>query len=83
MTTRTHLTVPSLLRRWKRLHTGLDQSAEALGELSERFKLNIGKWLKSEKRAQLNRSKDCTAMDIYDTAITKCMSVYNIAYVLG
>ena len=55
----------------------MDQSAEALEELSERFKLNIDKWLESERRAQLKRSKDCTAMDIYDTVITRRMSVYS------
>ena len=72
----THLAVPSLLRHWKRLHSGMEQSAEALAGLSERFKCNIGKWLESERRAQLKRSKDCTAMDIYDTIITRRMGIY-------
>ena len=69
-----HLAVPSLLRRWKRLEPGMDQSTETFQSLSERFKSTTKRWLKAERKAQLKRSEDCTAMDIYDTTITKCMS---------
>lgn len=76
-----HLPVPSLLRRWKRLETGMDQSAETFQALSERFKSNRKRWLKAERKAQLKRSEDCTVMDIYDTATTKRMSFDNSSYV--
>jgi hypothetical protein len=76
-----HLAVPSLLRRWKRLETGMDQSAETFQSLSERFKSNRMKWLKAERKAQLKRSKDCTVMDIYDTVTAKRMSSKFSSYV--
>ena len=79
----THLVVPSLLRRWKRLEAGMDQSAETLRILSERFKSSKDRWLKAERKAQLKRSEDCTVMDIYDTATTKHMSIQYSVYAFG
>jgi len=67
------VTVPSLLKRWKRLETGLDLSAETFSALSKRFKEKVKPWLKAEKHAQLNRHQDSTLMDIYYTITTKGM----------
>jgi flagellar motility protein MotE (MotC chaperone) len=67
------VTVPSLLKRWKRLETGLDLSAETFSALSKQFKEKVKPWLKAEKHAQLNRHQDSTLMDIYDTITTKGM----------
>jgi flagellar motility protein MotE (MotC chaperone) len=67
------VTVPSLLKRWKCLETGLDLSAETFSALSKRFKEKVKPWLKAEKHAQLNRHQDSTLMDIYDTITTKGM----------
>lgn len=69
-----YLPVPSLLRRFNRLETSMNLSAEAFASLSQRFKENIKEWLTAEKLAQLNRSIDSTAMDIYDTATAKGMN---------
>ena len=69
----THVPVPSLLKRWKRLDTGMDISAETFTALSKRFKRKIKPWLKAEKHAQLNRHHDSTLMDIYDTLTAKGM----------
>ncbi len=68
-------TVPSLLKRWKRLETGLALSADTFGALSKRFKEKINLWLRAEKHAQLNRHEDSTLMDIYDTISTKGMDI--------
>ena len=72
--------VPSLLRRWRRLEAGMDQSAETFEELSDRFKSKTKKWLKAERKAQSNRSKDCTAMDIYDTTMIRRMGTCSELY---
>lgn len=63
--------VPSLLKRWKRLETGMDLSAETFDTLSKRFKQQRKQWLKAEKHAQSNRHKDSSLMDIYDTVTVK------------
>jgi hypothetical protein len=63
-----NVTVPSLLKRWKRLESGLDLSAEAFSSLSKRFKTETKEWLKADKVAQRTRHKKPEAMDIYDTA---------------
>ena len=76
-----HMPVPLLLKRWKHLEAGMDQSAEAFRALSERFKSHRRRWLEAERTAQLNRSKDCTSMDIYDTAITTCRCYQYSSYV--
>jgi flagellar motility protein MotE (MotC chaperone) len=67
------VTVPSLLKRWKRLETGMDLSAETFTALSKRLRQKIKPWLKAEKHAQLNRHQDSTLMDIYDTLTAKGM----------
>lgn len=65
------LSVPSLLKRWKRLEIGLDLSADAFDALSKRFKNNTEQWLKTEKHAQASRHEDPSVMDIYDTVTKK------------
>ena len=67
------MTVGSLLKRWKRLETGMDLSAETLDSLSQRFRKKTKRWLKAEKHAQLNRHEDPALMDIYDTVTPKGM----------
>ena len=57
-----------------------DQSAETFEELSDCFKSKTKKWLKVERKAQSNRSKDCTAMDIYDTTMIRHMGTYSELY---
>jgi hypothetical protein len=61
------VTVPSLLKRWKRLESGLELSAEAFLTLSKRFKTETKGWLKADKAAQRTRHRKPEAMDIYDT----------------
>ena len=58
----------------------MDQSAETFEELSERFKSNTKKWLKAERKAQSNRNKDCTVMDIYDTTMIRRMGTCSELY---
>jgi hypothetical protein len=65
--------VPALLKRWKRLEDGLDLSAETFSALCERFKPSITQWLHQDRRAQLKRDEDPSAMDIYDTTMAKGM----------
>ncbi|KAH9017156.1 hypothetical protein EDB84DRAFT_1276642 [Lactarius hengduanensis] len=66
--------VPSLLKRWRRMETGIDLSAEILDNLNKRFKAKTKRWLKAEKHAQSKRHEDPTAMDIYDTVTSKAPS---------
>jgi hypothetical protein len=68
-----HLPVPSLLKRWKCLQTGMDLSADTFDALTRRLGKKIKPWLKAERHAQLNRHKDTGLMDIYDTATAKGM----------
>jgi hypothetical protein len=63
--------VPSLLKRWKRLEAGLSLSAETLDTLSTRFVKKTKRWQRADHHAQLNRHKDSTLMDIYDTETVK------------
>jgi hypothetical protein len=65
--------VPSLLKCWKRLESGLELSAEAFLTLSKRFKHSTKEWLKADKAAQRTRNRKPEAMDIYDTAKGKGM----------
>ncbi|KAH9176147.1 hypothetical protein EDB89DRAFT_2065932 [Lactarius sanguifluus] len=66
--------VPSLLKRWKRMETGIDLSAETLNALNTRFRKKTKRWLAAEKHAQSKRHEDPTLMDIYDTVISKAPS---------
>src|ERR1700743_512771 len=66
-----HDPVPSLLKRWMCMETGIDLSAEILDTLNKRFKTKTKRWLKEEKHAQSKRHEDPTAMDIYDTVTSK------------
>ncbi|KAH9024662.1 hypothetical protein EDB84DRAFT_1564332 [Lactarius hengduanensis] len=59
--------VPSLLKRWKRLQSGLDSSRKAYEALNEHFKDKADKWLKDDKAAQKDRQAFPASMDIYDT----------------
>jgi hypothetical protein len=61
------VTVPSLLKRWKRLDTGLELSAEAFLNLSKRFKKNTKEWAQADKDTQRSRNRKPESMDIYDT----------------
>ncbi|KAI9429637.1 hypothetical protein H4582DRAFT_2114301 [Lactarius indigo] len=63
--------VPSLLKRWKRMETGIDLSAETFNTLNARFRKKTKRWLEAENHAQSNRHEDPTLMDIYDTASSK------------
>jgi hypothetical protein len=64
-------TVPSLLKRWKRLEVGLDTSAKAYKSLSTHFKDKTKQWLLEDKAAQMNRQTTPSSMDIYDTVKQK------------
>ncbi|KAH9013825.1 hypothetical protein EDB83DRAFT_2233173 [Lactarius deliciosus] len=66
--------VPSLLKRWKRMETGIDLSAETLNALNTRLRTKTKRWLAAEKHAQSKRHEDPTLMDIYDTVISKAPS---------
>ncbi|KAH9032367.1 hypothetical protein EDB83DRAFT_2319127 [Lactarius deliciosus] len=66
--------VPSLLKRWKRMETGIDLSAETLNALNTRLRMKTKWWLAAEKHAQSKRHEDPTLMDIYDTVISKAPS---------
>ncbi|KAH8999945.1 hypothetical protein EDB86DRAFT_2802164 [Lactarius hatsudake] len=65
---------PSLLKRWKRMETGIDLSAETLNALNTRLRTKTKRWLAAEKHAQSKRHEDPTLMDIYDTVISKAPS---------
>ncbi|KAH9004868.1 hypothetical protein EDB86DRAFT_2796565 [Lactarius hatsudake] len=66
--------VPSLLKWWKRMETGIDLSAETLNALNTRLRTKTKQWLAAEKHAQSKRHEDPTLMDIYDTVISKAPS---------
>ncbi|KAH9047032.1 hypothetical protein EDB83DRAFT_2523290 [Lactarius deliciosus] len=66
--------VPSLLKQWKRMETGIDLSAETLNALNTRLRTKTKRWLAAEKHAQSKRHEDPTLMDIYDTVISKAPS---------
>jgi hypothetical protein len=63
--------VPALLKRWKRLESGLDASHQAYKALSEHFKDKTREWLKEDKAAQKHRQASPASMDIYDTVKEK------------
>ncbi|KAI9429672.1 hypothetical protein H4582DRAFT_1826218 [Lactarius indigo] len=69
-----HVPVPSLLKRWKRMETGIDLSAETFNTLNACFRKKTKRWLEAENHAQSNRHEDPTLMDIYDTASSKAPS---------
>ena len=73
-----HVTVPSLLKRWKQLQSGMDLSAEAFESISKRLKKHTKQWLKADQHAQLHRNDDPSLMDIYDTTTSKGMYVISI-----
>ncbi|KAH9002185.1 hypothetical protein EDB86DRAFT_2800475, partial [Lactarius hatsudake] len=66
--------VPSLLKQWKRMETGIDLSAEMLNALNTCLRTKTKQWLAAEKHAQSKRHEDPTLMDIYDTVISKAPS---------
>ncbi|KAH9019932.1 hypothetical protein EDB83DRAFT_2231744 [Lactarius deliciosus] len=66
--------VPSLLKRWKCMETGIDLSAETLNALNTCLRTKTKRWLAAEKHAQSKRHEDPTLMDIYDTVISKAPS---------
>ncbi|KAH8976825.1 hypothetical protein EDB86DRAFT_2839044 [Lactarius hatsudake] len=66
--------VPSLLKWWKHMDTGIDLSADILDTLNTRFKTKMKRWLKAAKHAQSSRHEDPTVMDIYDTMTPKAPS---------
>lgn len=67
--------VPSLLKQWKHLGAGISLSAETLDTLTTRFAKKTKRWQKADHHAQLNRHKDSTLMDIYDTETVKGMLI--------
>ncbi|KAF8261054.1 hypothetical protein EI94DRAFT_1608583 [Lactarius quietus] len=66
--------VPSLLKRFRRLETGFDASAQAYKSLSDHFGEKTEIWLKEDKDAQANRQASPSSMDIYDTVKEKAPS---------
>lgn len=70
-----HVLVPSLLKRWKQLQSGMDLSAEAFESLSKRLKKHTKQWLKADQYAQSKRDTDPSLMDIYDTVTAKGMHI--------
>lgn len=74
-----NILVPALLKRWKRLQSGLDLSAEAFVNLSKRFKEQNRLWLAEDKAAQRTRHNSPDAMDIYDTF--KTQGIGDIPYI--
>ncbi|KAI9443808.1 hypothetical protein H4582DRAFT_1807499 [Lactarius indigo] len=66
--------VPSLLKRWKQLDSGLDASAKAYKALNQHFKHKSEQWLKDDEGAQQERQKTPSSMDIYDTVKEKAPS---------
>ena len=73
--------VPSILKRWKQLQSGMDLSAEAFDSLSKRLKTHTKRWLKADQHAQLNRNADPSLMDLYDTATSKGMHIIIIEWI--
>ena len=73
-----HVTVPSLLKWWKQLQSGMDLSAEAFESISKRLKKHTKQWLKADQHAQLHRNDDPSLMDIYDTTTSKGMYMISI-----
>ena len=65
------MTVPSLLKRWKRLGSGLDASAKAFKALSDHYNDRTEQWLQEDLAAQDNRNTTPSSMDIYDTVKQK------------
>jgi post-segregation antitoxin (ccd killing protein) len=51
------ITVPSLLKRWKRLRDGLEVSSKAYKALSEHFESKTAQWLEEDKQAQEDRKQ--------------------------
>ena len=51
----------------------MDLSAEAFESLTMRLESHTEQWLKMDNRAQLERSTEPRAMDIYDTTTKKRM----------
>ena len=76
-----HVPVPSLLKRWKQLQSGMELSVEAFESISKRFKKHTKQWLKADQLAQLNRNADPSSMDIYDTATSKGMYMIFIKFI--
>ncbi|KAH9162546.1 hypothetical protein EDB89DRAFT_1860727, partial [Lactarius sanguifluus] len=66
--------VPSLLKRWKRLESGLDASAKAYQALNQHFKHKSEQWLKDEEACQQDRQISPSSMDIYNTVKEKAPS---------
>ncbi|KAF8258431.1 hypothetical protein EI94DRAFT_1815350 [Lactarius quietus] len=72
------MTVPSLLKRWNRLQSGYDSSAQAYTSLSMHLSDKMEKWLQEDVDAQANRHVPPSAMDIYDTDKGKAPSLATI-----
>lgn len=76
------LSVPSLLKRWKRLETGLELSANTFNALSKHFGEKTNQWLVTENHAQMSRHEDLSLMDIYDTVTRQSTDGMNIEYLI-
>ncbi|KAI9432714.1 hypothetical protein H4582DRAFT_1820825 [Lactarius indigo] len=70
--------VPSLLKRWKRLKSGLDASLKAYEALNRHFQDKSEQWLKDDECAQQDRQISPSSMDIYDTVKEKAPSCATI-----
>ena len=71
LTFKSIFTVPSLLKRWKRLQSAMDLSAEAFESLNDRLENHAKRWLQEDQDAQSDRKTNLSAMDIYDTVTKK------------
>ena len=74
-------TVPSLLKRWKRLQSAMDLSAEAFEALNDRLENHAKRWLQEDQDAQSDRKTNSSAMDIYDTVTKKRMHITIIEHI--
>ena len=75
-------TVPSLLKRWKRLQSAMDLSAEAFEALNDRLENHAKRWLQEDQDAQSDRKTNSSAMDIYDTVTKKRMHIKIIEHIV-
>lgn len=64
--------VPSLVKKWKAVHSGVKESKDAYDSICEvTSPENQEAWLEIEHEAQARRWEDKTAMDVYDVCADK------------
>lgn len=66
------LLVPSLLRKWRNVHSGVIESQEAYEAICNVVTAdNVTQWIAMEADAQARRWDEKEAMDIYDVQADK------------